>query len=226
MMMSATKYLGQGMYTPSEAAMYARVSPQLISRWIHGNRSGAAAIRSQFAAEEKTVTFLDLMQAMAVRAIRAQGEVQLRAIREAVDTAAKRGITYPFARRHTTFIYADRILLKVEDGELIDASGDARGHPNLRRVVEIYMQDVGYGADGLANNFTAREEDGVKIVMSPGYKFGEPVVHPSGISALTLWEACNAEGGIAEAAKAFGVSETEVLVAYRYVDSIRPATAA
>ena len=97
------------------------------------------------------------MQAMAIRAIRVAGDVPLRAVREAVEFAASQGITFPFAREHTTYIYATRVLLQVEGGELLDASGEARGQLNLRKVVEIYMKDVGYGADGLANRFTAFE---------------------------------------------------------------------
>ncbi len=226
--MNASHYLGIGMYTPSEAAMYARVKTQLISRWVHGSASGSAAFRAQLQDDEsKTVTFLDLIQAMAIRAIRTQEHtVTLQAIRQAVDFAATQGIQYPFARKHTTYILGNKILIQTPGYDLLEASGKHRGQANMRKIVEVYMQDVGFDADGLANRFTAFQEDGVKIILNPGYKFGEPTVHPSGHTAWTLWEACHSEGGIKEAAKAYGVKEKEVLVAYRYVETIRPATAA
>ena len=172
------------------------------------------------------MTFLDLMQAMAIRAIRSQGDATLQAIREAVDSAAKHGVTYPFARRHTTFILGKTILIDVPGTGLQEASGNTRGQLNMKKIVEVYLKDVGFDAEGLAADYTAFEENEIKIVMQPGYKFGEPVVKPSGHTAWTLWEAVHSEGGVTEAAKAYHVSEAEVLVAYRYVDSIRPATAA
>jgi uncharacterized protein (DUF433 family) len=225
--MNAKKYVGLGMYTPAEAAMYARVSTQLITRWIHGSAAGGAAIRAQMMDDaEKTVTFLDLMQAMAIRAIRSQQEASLHAIREAVDFADRHGVTYPFARRHTTYLLGNKILIDVPDSGLVEASGKQRGQQTMKKIVEVYMKDVGFKPDGLAATYTAFEDNGIRIVMHPGYKFGEPVVEPSGHTAWTLWEAVHAEGGIEEAAGAFDVSEQEVRVAYRYIDSIRPATAA
>jgi hypothetical protein len=47
MVMVAKKYLGLGMYTPAEAAMYARVSTQLMSRWIHGSAAGGRGCHSR-----------------------------------------------------------------------------------------------------------------------------------------------------------------------------------
>ena len=41
--------------------------------------------------------------------------------------------------------------------------------------------------------------------MDPRERFGEPVVERCGYAASTLWEACEIEGGVEEAAKAYGV---------------------
>lgn len=216
------------MYTPAEAAMYTRVKPQLMARWIHGTSSGAAVVHPRIRGLEgdRTVSFVDMVQAMAIRAIREQsaGRVTLQTIRQAVDLASQLGVQYPFARRHTVFRWQDRIALKVDGVDLVEASGEHRGHL-LLKVVEMHLDDIGFDADGLANEYVPVRGD-VRIRFRPGFQFGQPIVEPSGRTAWTLWEAARVEGGVAAAAAAYGVSEEEVRVAYRYIDSIRPATGA
>ena len=128
MVVPVTTYLGIGMYTPAEAAMYARVSSRMMSRWVHGDKIGKAAIRAQIpVADDKTVTFLDFIQTLAIRAIREQKEkVPLQKIREAIELATAMGVPYPFARQHSTFLWDGEIQLDVA-GQLIQASGRRRG---------------------------------------------------------------------------------------------------
>ena len=95
----------------------------------------------------------------------------------------------------------------------------------LLPVVELHLEDIGFDADGLANDYQPVKGP-VRIRFRPDFQFGQPVVEPSGHSAWTLWEAVAATGDVAAAAKAFHASEEEVRVAYRYIDAIRPATAA
>lgn len=227
MVAPVTTYLGIGMYTPAEAAMYARVSSRMMSRWVHGDKIGRAALRAQIPeTDDKTVTFLDFIQTLAIRAIREQKEkVPLQKIREAIELATTMGVPYPFARQHSTFLWDGEIQLEVA-GQLIQASGRRRGQFTMRQIVEVYLKDLTFDNGGLANQYTACDSMGVKILMRPGYKFGEPFLESSGHTAWTLWHACISEGSIEAAAEAYGVTEEDVRVAYKYIDSIRPATAA
>ena len=228
MVAAATKFLGIGMYTPAETAMYARISSRMMSRWIHGDGAGAAAIRAQVPDDsQKTGTFLDFIQVMAVRAIREQRKtITLQKIRQAIETVTNMGDPYPFARRHATYLLNDEIHIQVEDKGLVQASGRQRGQYAMKQIVEIYLDDLSFDSTGLANEYTAYESAGVKIVMRPGIRFGEPVVLESQHTAWTLWQACMSEGSVEAAAKAYGVPVNEVRVAFKYIDSIRPATAA
>lgn len=220
-------FLGIGMYTPAEAAMYARISTRTMGRWVHGDGSGAAAIQAQVLdAPDKTISFLDFVQIHALRAIREQETVSLQKIRQAIDFATSKGVTYPFARKHTTYFFNDEILIDVEGFGLIQASGRARGQFAMKPIVEMYLQDLSFNAEGLAHQYVAYEHRDGRIVMQPEYRLGEPVVESCGYTAWTLWKACLSEGSVQAAAEAYGVKEAEVRVAYKYIDSIRPATAA
>jgi uncharacterized protein (DUF433 family) len=228
---AATSFVGLGMYTPAEAAMYSRLTSRTVSRWIFGDTGGAAAIRAQIPNEEKTVTFLDFVQSLAIRAIRQQRTgrraVSLQKIREAVDFANGKNVDFPFARKHTTYLFDGDVFIDIPELGLTQASGKSRGQQAIEKVVEPYLEDLSFNADGLADRYVVAEgPDGVRIIMRPDFQFGEPYVESCGVTARTLWEACHSEGGVENAARAYGVKPEEVRVAYRYIDSIRPATAA
>lgn len=227
MVAPATEYLDLGMYTPSEAAMYARVQTQLIARWVHGSGAGQPALRAQLHnPQDKTITFLDFVQTLAVRAIRDAKSVPLSKIREAVDIAQEKGIDYPFARKHTTYLFGREVFIEVPDIGLIQATGKHARQYAMKPVLELYLEDLSFGPDGLASSYLAYEKDGVEIVMDPHFNFGEPTIKSSGYTAQTLWHACRIEGSFEAAAEAYGVLEPEVRVAYRYIDSLRTASAA
>ena len=211
--------LGSGIYTVREAALYARVQPQLISRWLFGNQKGQAIIDAQYKSDERLVSFLDLVQTLAIREIRLQKRVPLTKIKQAIKTAKQFGVVYPFARHHTTFLWAgDTVVLKVEE-KLIEASGKHKGQP-LFTFVESYLEQLGFDADGLANAYKIFQSDGIEITMKPKIRFGEPLL-PSGYSAKAIWDAIKAEGGIAEAADAYRIPQNEVMAAYKFfVDHI------
>lgn len=96
----------------------------------------------------------------------------------------------------------------------------------MKEVAELYMKDVGFDPDGLANLYTAYEWSEFVVKMDPRLRFGEPLLPTCGYSAQALWEASIAEGSIANAAKVYKVKEGEVETACRYIDLISPKTAA
>jgi hypothetical protein len=98
-MVAAEELLGIGLYSPLEAALYARVTTQLMNRWIFGNAQGQPVIEPQLDdAAEKIVTFLDFVQALAIRRIRNERFIPLGKIREAYFRARDEfDVTHPFA---------------------------------------------------------------------------------------------------------------------------------
>src|SRR5687768_6967785 len=141
MVAQARELLGLGLYTPAEAAMYARVPTSTVSRWIHGTTGGLPAVRAQVpASDEKVVTFLDFIQSLAIRAIRTTRKVPLNKIRETVERAHEQyGIEYPFARRHTTYLLGDEVLLDLRDFGLVQVTGKQANQLAMKKVVEIYL---------------------------------------------------------------------------------------
>src|SRR4051812_17888165 len=107
-MIAANTEFGVGLYTPAEAAFYARVRTQTLNRWLFGDSRGESVVTAQIKSDdEKIVTFRDFVQALAIRSIRTQyPKISLQKVRRAVDLAGEKlGVRHPFARPHKTYVY-------------------------------------------------------------------------------------------------------------------------
>ena len=81
----SNQFLGKGMYTVAEAALYCRVTTAMMTRWLFGTASGEPVMVPQFGTEERLVSFLDLVQTLAIREIRNQHKVPLPKFRQALQ---------------------------------------------------------------------------------------------------------------------------------------------
>ena len=231
-MVAISKTLGVGIYSPAEAAFYARVSSRMMSRWVFGDAQGKAVIDRQLrGSSEKVVTFLDFVQTLAVREVRNRHKIPLQRIRVGIDEARKKyKIEYPLACRHTIYLFSDQhsqghgqilIRLQEEDDQFVQLTGRARGNLMMRPVVEMFLDDLQFDPrTKLATEYNPMSDGKAKVVLNPHVRFGEPVVMPGGYTAEALWHATNAEDGIKEAAEAYGVTVAEVMLANKYFDAL------
>src|SRR5436305_15157494 len=105
MRLTTEHYLGNGLYSVAEAALYARVSRAMMTRWLFGGKSGQSVLQPQFGSDNRAVSFLDFIQTLAIREIRFQHKVPLSKFREAIKVAKdKHDLDYPFARKHCTYL--------------------------------------------------------------------------------------------------------------------------
>ena len=221
---------GRGLYTANEAAFYARIPLQTVNRWLQGSRTSERVIRPEmWQSKEKFLTFPDFVQTVAIRSLRSSPEISrvpLQKIREAVNVAADRfGVEHPFAREHVTYWDGKNLHIEITKGTLTQITGKSIGQGSFKQIVELYVKDLRFNDDGLADEYKAYTWAGRDVVMNPKVRFGEPMVAASGYTAAALWEACHAEGSIDGAAKAYGISSGEVEAAMRYYDYLQ-ATAA
>src|SRR5271154_7587936 len=89
---------GTGLYTLGEAAKYARMHPITLARWFKGDNYCERIIPLE---DTKIISFLDFVQALAIRNLRVnykKYKISLQDIRDAVEKATKEyGISHPFA---------------------------------------------------------------------------------------------------------------------------------
>jgi uncharacterized protein (DUF433 family) len=239
----AERLLGIGLYTPSEAALYARVSTGLMTRWIHGNKQGSPVVEAQVPqTDDKIVTFLDFVQALAIRRIRNERPgISLQKIRQAYFTAKETfKVDFPFALEATRiglFGPPDRperqeVWLCIgEDEEEVQRyfqlTGKERKNQLIGEVVRTYASRLLFDdTTKLAMKYfpfpiSPRTEVTNRIVMDPGVRFGEPYIESCGYTAQTLFDAYQSEGDIGRAAENYGVSPEEITLAIDYFDYLQ-----
>jgi uncharacterized protein (DUF433 family) len=240
------RLLGVGLYSPSEAAFYARVRPQLMSRWVYGTQ-GVRVSDPVFEAElgtteDKIVTFVDFVQALAIRRLRNERHISLQKIREAYYRAREEhGVKHPFATagaRIGLFGPPDRpdrqvlfICLNKTDEEEVkqffQLTGKKHGNQLIGEVVMTYARFLEYDPETrLACRFTAFKSDDGHVTMDPQVSFGEPLIEETGYTAHALFNGYQTEGTIERAAKIYGVEPRHIQLAVDYFDYLNLTAAA
>jgi DNA-binding transcriptional MerR regulator len=216
-----------GIYTITEAALYARIHPHTLKYWLtSGDKEDAQVIQPDYDIEcGKYVSFLEFVQALAIREIRMAKKVSLQKIRDAVKTAQEtHGIRYPLAKKHTCYLYDKEIFISfTHDDDPIQLSGGEKGQPVMRRIVEVFLDDISWDVEGIAQSY---KPFGIGVIQDPARRFGEPLVESCGASALALWEAARTEGGYERAAEVYGVQPGDVKIACHYFDYLGGKVAA
>lgn len=235
-MIATAEQLGIGLYTPKDAAFYARVPTQTLKRWVMGNKRGRPVVKREISDEnDATITFLDFVQALAIRSIRTQfrKKVSLQKIREAADRASEKyGVEYPFARPHSTYVITagsnvGEVVLRLDNEQLVQATGSEKDQFLIGPIAELYLDRLTFDDESkyAIEYRPMQSERAGAILMNPHRRFGEPLVEECGYSARALWEAVIAEGGIDAAATAYGVKPEHVKLAYEYFDYLLTASA-
>jgi len=211
---------GIGVYSLSEAARYAKMHPITLSNWFFGRGTRPPMRQGQIQPEEqKAISFLDFVEALAVRSLRVDHKVSFQKIREAIENANRMGIEFPFARQgHKTFLVGSDIHI-VKDGDdpnPVQITGKHTWQKSFITCIEGYMKDLEFDENGLARMYTAMTYKDQSVVLNPKLQFGTPIVLEYGITAETLWRAAVAEGSYKRAAELYEVSEEAVEAAYRY----------
>ena len=190
-----TVKLDAGLYTLAQAAMFARMPFNTLNYWHYGTKSRQPLRDSEIQKDDgKFVTFLEFVEAVAIRSLRTERNIPLPKIREAIKEAQdKYQIKYPFAQQvHKTVVVGKDIhILLGDEAMMIGLSGIDKAQESFKPFLEPYMENMRFNAEKVACEFIAyRYGEGDKIIkMNPRIGFGEPLVGKTGYTAETLWRA-------------------------------------
>ncbi len=215
--------LGNGIYTYAEAARLLEIKPQRLSRWFVGGRTRRGPVLESTYAQavglERTISFLDLIEALVATKLRAKG-VSLIAIRKAHTTLVDILDTpWPFAHGRLctdgkrVFVH---IAEKSKDEALIDAIQRQHVFPE---VILPYLKRVDYSKE---TRLAERWHIAKGIVVDPQLRFGKPIVEKAGIATSVLASAYRANCSDAElVADWYGVSPRAVDLAVAFEERLR-----
>lgn len=211
-------------YSLIEAAHYIRVPSATLRSWVRGRHyptdTGQKFFRPLITlpdADSPALSFVNLVEAHVLAAIRKDHGIQLRKVRRALRYVERNlGTKHPLADQR---FETDGLDLFIDQyGDLINASQE--GQLALRALLEARLKRIVRDPAGMAIKlypFTRRESpDQPKyIVIDPKISFGRPVLVGTGISTAVVAERYKAGDSIAALADDYARPTEEIEEAIR-----------
>ncbi len=216
-------------YSVAEAAHYLRMPEETLRSWVVGRiypvSGKSKRSRSLIPLDDpgrRYLSFINLVEAHVLAAIRRHHGVKLPKVRVALD----------YVKRHFKIerplidqaFQTDGLDLFVERyGELINTSRE--GQQVMKEILGIYLKRIEWDAQGLPIKLypftrdtdapTAPASDPRVVVMSPSVSFGRPVIAGTGIPVSSIYERYRAGDSVADLARDFRLESGAIEEAIR-----------
>jgi uncharacterized protein (DUF433 family) len=217
-------------YSVGEAAHYLQRMPEATLRsWVAG-RYYPVAGRSKRSKplihlddpKKQYLSFVNLVEAHVLAAIRRRHGVRLPKVRRALDYVEREfHVERPLIVQS---FQTDGLDLFVERyGELINASRE--GQRAMKEILGVYLKRIEWDAKGLPIRLypftrdTQAEAAAASaprvVVMNPAVSFGRPVIAGTGIPVLSVYERYKAGDSVADLAQDFNLEISAIEEAIR-----------
>lgn len=214
--------IGLGVYTLQEASLYGGIPSHRLSRWVFGVGNYLPVIYSQLRSQH-LLSFYDLIQTMAINKAR-ENNVTLQKIREAIEFAQNDyGVKFPLAYNHKLLLFERDLHIELPNKDIIQASGRIKGQKLLRPIVEPFIKDLHFNAEGLAIKLVPFKRYGREVILDPTKQFGQPLVGNTGYRADVLDNAYSVEKSMDLVASLYNIDIRDVKVAVKYMKELRKA---
>jgi uncharacterized protein (DUF433 family) len=211
-------------YSLAEASHYLGVPPATLRAWTLGQSYSARGQPRVFRPvirlpdrNLRLLSFLNLVEAHVLEALRRQHRVSLQKVRSALNYLAQ---NFPSPHPLTDHALAtDGLSLFVERyGRLINISQP--GQLEMRRILEAYLRRVEWDRSGQVARlfpFTRRREleEPKVIVIDPTISFGRPVLAGTGIPTAVIAERYKAGESVDDLAGDYDRPRSEIEEAIR-----------
>jgi uncharacterized protein (DUF433 family) len=220
---------GRGLYTVSEAALYARMSSQTAHAWFWPSKR-SSRLREAIIVDDDSryLTFAEFAEAVAIRFLRHHYKVSLQGVRDAIDYVKENhpNIEFPLTQQRSKIrVYQKQLYIYMDGDDInpVQISGRSIGQKHFTECFMGYLKDFSFNAAGLVDNYLAFRHKDQSIIMNPHRNMGTPMVEGTGFSAQTLHSAVIQEGSIERAARAYEVTTEAIEAAFNYWDELAEA---
>jgi len=216
-------------YSVAEAAHYLRMPEGTLRSWVVGRLYPVAGTSKRSRPlihlddpKKQYLSFINLVEAHVLAAIRRRHEVRLPKVRRALDYVQRQfRVEHPLINQA---FQTDGLDLFVERyGQLISASRE--GQHAMKEIIGVYLKRVDWDAKGLPIKlypFTRDTESGAApksdpkvVVMNPAVSFGRPVIAGTGIPVSSIYERYKAGDSVANLAQDFNLETGAIEEAIR-----------
>lgn len=216
-------------YSMAEAAHYLHIPEGTLRSWVVGRWYPVAGQSKRSRPlihlddpQRQYLSFINLVEAHVLVAIRRHHGVKLPKVRAALDYVKRQfHIERPLIDQ--TF-QTDGLDLFVERyGDLINASRE--GQQAMREIISVYLKRIERDAQGLpiklypftrdTESDAAPKTDPRVVVMNPSISFGRPVIAGTGVPVSSIYERYRAGDSMADLAHDFSLGTSEIEEAIR-----------
>lgn len=216
-------------YSVAEAAHYLHMPEGTLRSWMAGRLYPVAGAMKRSRPvihlddpKKQHLSFINLVEAHVLAAIRRRHGVRLPKVRRALDYVQRQfPVDHPLINQA---FQTDGLDLFVERyGELINASRE--GQHAMKEIIGVYLKRIEWDAKGLPIKLypftrdtqaeTAPVSDPRVVVMNPAVSFGRPVIVGTGIPVSSIYERYRAGDSVAELAQAFRLDTSAIEEAIR-----------
>jgi uncharacterized protein (DUF433 family) len=216
-------------YAEADAAHYLRMPVETLRSWVVGRNypAGGRSRRSKPLIHlddpsKQYLSFVNLVEAHVLAAIRRHHGVRLPKVRRALDYVQREfGVQRPLIDQS---FQTDGLDLFVElYGDLINAS--RQGQSAMKEIIGVYLTRIERDAKGFPIKlypFTrdsqadaAPAQDPRVVVMNPAVSYGLPVIAGTGIPVASIYERYRAGDSVAALARDFRLEIGEIEEAIR-----------
>jgi uncharacterized protein (DUF433 family) len=216
-------------YSMAEAAHYLRMPEGTLRSWVVGRWYSVAGQSKRSRPlillddpQRQYLSFINLVEAHVLAAIRRRHGVKLPKVRNALDYV-KRQFKLERPLIDQTF-QADGLDLFVERyGYLITASRE--GQRAMKEIINLYLKRIERDAAGLpiklypftrdTESDAAPKSDPRVVVINPAVSFGRPVIAGTGIPVSSIYERYKAGDSVANLAEDFNLETGAIEEAIR-----------
>ena len=215
----------QPAYSIAEAARFLKLPSATLRTWTLGRDYPTSIGKGKFQAvirpactDPTLLSFLNLIEAHVLRALRAEHGVSLKAVREAVRYSEKelqidRLLLRPELRSQAGHLFLDRY------GQLINLS--VSGQLAMRQVLEAHLDRIKWDASRFPvrlHPFTSADIPSAAkpIAIDPAIAFGRPILTEHGISTAAIVERIDAGERPGDVARDYGMTPDDVAQAVLY----------
>ena len=216
-------------YSLGEAAHYLRMPEGTLRSWVVGRLYPVAGATKRSRPlihlddpKKQYLSFINLVEAHVLAAIRRRHGVRLPKVRRALDYVSRQfRVEHPLINQA---FQTDGLDLFVERyGELINASRE--GQHAMKEIIGVYLKRIEWDSKGIPIKLypftrdtqaeTAPVSDPRVVVMNPAVSFGRPVIVGTGIPVSSIYERYRAGDSVADLARDFRLDTSAIEEAIR-----------
>lgn len=209
-------------YSIAQASHYLKIPAPTVRSWTFGRdyprQSGKARFKPVIEMPvdaEHRLSFRNLIEAAALRALRTEHEFKLSAVREALDYAARELKVTDLLATRDLYMRPGELFLE-RYGQLV--SLNRAGQLGIQAVLQGLLRRIQWD-DRLAVRFfppVASRPEAQPVMLDPNVSFGRPVLTRLGVSTAVIVDRINAGEDKAELSKDYGATDDELMDALAY----------